>query len=111
MYKSYEQLLRFMLDECLLISQWKQEGLSYEQLITDEAMKRAVVKALENIGEAGSKIPHEQRELWNNIQWRDVIGMRQRLVHDYWGVDYKIVWNVIQHKIPDLQQTLESYLC
>ena len=108
MYKDPKQLLLYMLEECSVIELTKANGLTYEKLMGDEVIKRAIVKSLENIGEAGSKISVETRIEWGEIKWKDVIGMRQRLAHDYWGINYDIVWNVIQHKIPELKVAIEK---
>jgi uncharacterized protein with HEPN domain len=110
MYKDPKQLLHYILEECSVIEQTKTSGLTYEKLIGDEVIKRAIVKSLENIGEAGSKVPFEVRENWKEIKWKDVIGMRQRLAHDYWGINYDIVWSVVQTKIPELKIAIENIL-
>jgi uncharacterized protein with HEPN domain len=72
------------------------------QLLNDETLKRAVVRSLEIIGEASKKIPVDVKANWNTISWKNMAGMRDRLIHDYMGVDYSIVWDVIKNKIPDL---------
>lgn len=73
-------------------------------------MKRAVVRSLEIIGEASKKIPADVKVKWNSIQWKNIAGMRDRLIHDYIGVNYKIVWDVIKNKIPDMNQQISSFL-
>ena len=110
MYKDPKQLLHYILEECSVIEQTKVSGLTFEKMMIDEIVKRAIVKSLENIGEVGSKIPVEVRVEWKEIKWKDVIGMRQRLAHDYWGIDYDIVWNVVQTKIPELKTAIEKIL-
>ena len=110
MYKDPKQLLHYILEECSVIEQTKVSGLTFEKMMSDEIVKRAIVKSLENIGEAGSKIPVEVRVEWKEIKWKDVIGMRQRLAHDYWGIDYDIVWNVVQTKMPELKTAIEKIL-
>jgi uncharacterized protein with HEPN domain len=47
---------------------------------------------------------------WNSIQWKNIAGMHDRLIHDYIGVNYKIVWDVMKNKIPDMNQQLSSFL-
>jgi uncharacterized protein with HEPN domain len=110
MYKDYVQLLKFMLDECKVIEGEKKKLLKYEDMIANEILKRGLVKSIENIGEAASKIPVHQRVLWKEIKWKHIVGIRQRLAHDYWGINYEIVWDVIQHKIPELRNQLELLL-
>jgi uncharacterized protein with HEPN domain len=57
---------------------------------------------LEIIGEATKKIPADFKEKWSTIKWKDMSGMRDRLIHDYMGVNYSIVWDVVKNKIPEL---------
>jgi len=82
----------------------------FDDLIKDETLKRAVVRSLEIIGEATKKIPADIKVKWNSIQWKNIAGMRDRLIHDYIGVNYKIVWDVIKNKIPDMNQQISSFL-
>jgi uncharacterized protein with HEPN domain len=110
MYKDYVQLLRFMMDECIIIETERKKLLKYEDMMSNELLKRGLVKSVENIGEAASKIPFHQRELWKEIDWKHIVGMRQRLAHDYWGINYEIVWDIIQHKLPELKRQLETLL-
>ncbi len=76
----------------------------------DETLKRAVVRSLEIIGEATKKIPADFKVKWNSIQWKDMAGIRDRLIHDYIGVNYSIVWDVIKNKIPKLSDQIEEVL-
>jgi uncharacterized protein with HEPN domain len=110
MYKDPKLLLRYMLEECAVLDKIVQNELTPEKLKNDEIVKRAVVKCLENIGEAAAKIPFEIREQWGDIKWKNVIGMRQRLAHDYWGIDYDIVWDAVQHKVPELKVAIDKIL-
>lgn len=75
-----------------------------------ETLKRAFVRSIEIIGEASKKIPVEMRELYPNIQWPEMSAMRDRLVHGYFGVDYDIVWDAVQNKIPQLRQAVTEIL-
>ena len=82
----------------------------FDDFIKDETLKRAVVRSLEIIGEATKKIPADIKVKWNSIQWKTIAGMRDRLIHDYIGVNYKIVWDVMKNKIPDMNQQISSFL-
>ncbi|HEY3571376.1 MAG TPA: DUF86 domain-containing protein [Thermoanaerobaculia bacterium] len=86
------------------------EGLTREEFLTDETLRRAFVRSLEIIGEAAKKIPADVRGKSPGIEWRAVAGMRDRLIHDYFGVDYDIVWDVVINKVPDLLQQIETIL-
>jgi uncharacterized protein with HEPN domain len=76
--------------------------------MSDETLKRAFVRSIEITGEASKKIPNELKQSWTEINWRSTAGIRDRLIHDYFGVDYDIVWDVVQNKIPDLPQKIEA---
>jgi uncharacterized protein with HEPN domain len=65
---------------------------------------------LEIIGEAAKKVPEEFRKNYPAIEWRAMSGMRDRLIHDYFGVDYELVWDVVQNRIPILQHQISSIL-
>lgn len=69
----------------------------------DETLKRAVIRSLEIIGEASKKIPADKKLRCKNIQWKNMAGMRDRLIHDYMGVNYFIVWDMVLNFIPDLK--------
>ena len=75
-----------------------------------ETLKRATVRSLEIIGEATKKIPVDQKLRWPTIAWKNMAGMRDRLIHDYMGVNYLIVWDVVTNFIPDLTFQLERIL-
>jgi uncharacterized protein with HEPN domain len=82
----------------------------YESFIRNPTLKRAFVRSLEIIGEASKKLPDDIKAIQPDIEWRKVTGMRDRLIHDYFGVDYTIVWDVATTKLPDLRAKLQALL-
>lgn len=109
MSKEPIDFLRHIVDECtFLLSQ--NEYLSKDDFIDDETLKRAVVRSLEIIGEATKKIPADFKVKWSAIQWKNMAGMRDRLIHDYMGVNYSIVWDVFKNKIPELHKQIIEVL-
>jgi len=70
--------------------------------LKDETLKRAIVRSLEIIGEATKQIPIDFKIKWDSINWKNMAGMRDRLIHDYMGINYSIVWDVAKNKIPEL---------
>jgi uncharacterized protein with HEPN domain len=86
------------------------QGLEQATFRRDETLKRAFVRSLEIIGEAVKQIPDAFRQRYSHLEWRAMAGMRDRLIHGYFGVDYDIVWDVVTTKIPVLQQAIEYIL-
>ena len=75
-------------------------GLTREQYQLDPTLQRAFIRSLAIIGEAAKKVPLAIRTQNPDVEWRAMAGMRDRLIHDYFGVDHDLVWDVVQNKIP-----------
>jgi uncharacterized protein with HEPN domain len=85
-------------------------GLSFDEFVASETLRRAFVRSLEIVGEAAKKVPDEFRAQYPAVEWRAMAGMRDRLIHDYFGVDYDLVWDVVQNRMPELHAQLTSIL-
>lgn len=101
--------LKHIRDECIYLSVVTSEKLKSD-FAQDETLKRAVVRSLEIIGEASKKIPVDVKLKWNAIEWKNMAGMRDRLIHDYLGINYSIVWDVAINKIPKLYSQVEKII-
>ena len=106
MYKNYVNLLKHILAECEFINYVVTSDMTMQNMIDDETLKRAVVRSLEIIGEATKKIPVDIKIKWSDISWKNMAGMRDRLIHDYMGINYYIVWDVVKNIIPIITEQI-----
>ena len=109
MSPSPHEYLRHMLDEIDYVAS-QLPGRDFESFDADPTLKRAFVRSLEIIGEAAKKIPDDIKASQPEIEWRKVTGIRDRLIHGYFGVDYRIVWDVATAKLPGLGEQLRQLL-
>jgi uncharacterized protein with HEPN domain len=110
MYKNYIDLLHHILLECGYIESVITPQVSKDIFMADETLKRAIVRSLEIIGEATKKIPADIKLRWNEIAWKNIAGMRDRLIHDYMGINYFIVWDVAKNIIPGLREQIDNVI-
>lgn len=93
-----------------------EEALSFVEDVTDKDFSRnrmlilSVIKDIEIIGEAASKISVETKSHYPEIPWLDIVGMRNRLIHGYFDVNIKLVWNTTQNNLPPLIKSLKEIL-
>ena len=83
---------------------------TYEDFQSNSMMQFATVKQLEIIGEAASQITEHFRKLYKEIEWREIIGLRNILVHEYFGIDVKIVWDILQEDLPKFKIQIKEIL-
>ena len=84
--------------------------MSYEQFAEDDKTVFAVVRSIEIIGEAVKHIPQDFRGQFTDIPWRDMAGMRDVLIHEYFGIDLETVWKTVKEDIPELKRLLREVL-
>jgi uncharacterized protein with HEPN domain len=109
MRPSVHEYLQHILDETDYLLRHAR-GLEKDAFLNDETRQRAFVRSIEIIGEAVKHVPDEWRRHYPAIEWRLIAGMRDHLIHGYFGVDYEIVWDVVSNKIPLLAQTVAQML-
>ncbi|MDY0387783.1 MAG: DUF86 domain-containing protein [Methanolobus sp.] len=83
------------------------QGMDREDFLHDEKTKSAVVRQFEILGEAAKSIPEDIKALDNDLHWSGIAGMRDRLIHAYFRVDYDLVWDTIQKELPVLEEKLK----
>ncbi len=83
-------------------------GHCREDLDTDEMLSFALLRALEIIGEADAHVSQAARDALPQLAWREIVGMRHRLIHGYFDVDLDRVWDTVTHSVPDLLEQLEA---
>ena len=86
------------------------EGMEFEELVEDDKTSSAVIRKFEILGEAARNIPNWMREKYPLIPWKRMVGMRDRLIHGYFGIDYELVWDAIKVEIPRIKLELEKIL-
>jgi uncharacterized protein with HEPN domain len=84
------------------------KGMQYDKFKKDKKTINAVVRSLEIIGEAGKHIPKDIREKYDKIPWNNIINMRNRLIHGYFGVDLEAVWETVISDIPELIEKIRE---
>ena len=86
------------------------ENKTYENFLEDIKTQDAIVRNLEIIGEASRNISDRLKESYPGILWKDLAALRNRLIHQYFGVNYDIVWDIIKREIPEIKIEIEKIL-
>jgi len=107
--KDDKAFIRHILDEVDFIVE-KSKDLEFEELIKNEVLKRAFARSLEIIGEATKNISEEFKEKHTGIEWKELAGLRDKLIHHYFGLNWVRVWDVIRNLIPKLREQIQYIL-
>jgi uncharacterized protein with HEPN domain len=85
-------------------------GMDYEDFIKDKKTMDAVIRNLEIVGEAVKSMPEEIKKDYPEVDWKEIAGMRDKLIHEYFGVSYQIVWETIKGDLPAFEYQIERIL-
>jgi len=107
--RDYRDYLQDILDSINDIENFVR-GMGFEEFKGDRKTINAVVRSIEVIGEASKRIPRSLKAKYRGIPWRGMAGMRDKLIHEYFGVDVEILWKTAKDDIPPLKQLVQDML-
>jgi uncharacterized protein with HEPN domain len=100
--KDYRDYLQDILDS-INDSEEFVKGMSFDDFLKDKKSVNAVIRSIEVIGEAAKKIPPSLKNKFYDVPWKKMAGMRDKLIHEYFGVDLEIIWEVIKKDLPSIK--------
>jgi len=103
-YKFYLEDIK----ECIKSIELYTENLTFEKFKNNKMVVDAVIRNIEIIGEAVNNIPARIKTEYPGVSWNKIVGMRNKVIHEYFGVDINILWRTIQNRIPELKKGLEK---
>ncbi len=109
MPRDYRVSLDDILESASLIRSYVQ-GMELADLVADRRTLDAVVRNLEVIGEAVKALPEDVRSKNPDVEWRRIAGLRDILIHQYFGIDVEIIWDVVKSKLPSLEESVRRML-
>ena len=109
MPRDYKVYLEDILEAIRKIREFT-HGMSVAALSKDAKTLDAVIRNLEVIGEAVKRLPEDVRNQEPNVEWRKIAGLRDILIHEYFGINIEVVWDVIQHKFSSLEEAVKKLL-
>ncbi|MFA5479965.1 MAG: DUF86 domain-containing protein [Candidatus Muiribacteriota bacterium] len=109
MDKNIKFYLEHILESILLLEEYT-KGYSREDFLNSIKLQDLVCRRLEIIGEAVKNLPESFKNIHTDVEWRKIAGMRNYLIHEYFGIDYKLTWNVIQKNLPELKEKINNIM-
>jgi uncharacterized protein with HEPN domain len=109
MKKDPQIFLRHILDSIEAIEAYTQD-LSKEEFIDSQEKQDSIIRRIEIIGEAVRNLDENFRQEYPEVVWRKIVGMRDKLIHEYFGVDLDLIWEVVKRYLPDLKEQIKGIL-
>lgn len=107
--RDVDVFLQDIVEACSKVAKYT-SNMDYDSFIDNELIVDAVIKNILVIGEVVKNVPHSYREMHRGIEWRKMAGMRDMLIHGYFSVNYQILWDVVEHKLPELKTQVLSIM-
>jgi uncharacterized protein with HEPN domain len=107
--KHNEVYLKHILDEITFLLK-STENLDYNSFVESEMFTRAFSRSFEIIGEAVKNLSPDFRKTHKDIEWKKISGMRDKIIHQYFSVDYELLWDAIKNKLPEIQEKIQILL-
>ncbi|MBI5051285.1 DUF86 domain-containing protein [Candidatus Micrarchaeota archaeon] len=96
--------------DCINNIQNYTKGQSYEDFEDNKMLVDAVLRNLEVIGEAVKKIPSDLKKKYSEVEWKKMAGLRDILIHEYFGIDLRIIWDIVVNKLPSLKTSIQKII-
>ena len=109
MKRDYKLILKDIFQACESIQEFVR-GMDFDDFIGDDKTSSAVINKFEIMGEAVKNLPEFIVEKYSKAPWKDMAGMRDRLIHGYFKIDYRIVWDTIEDKIPEVKSLVTQII-
>ncbi len=106
----YVDYLRDILETIEKIEQFMNDIEDFDAFIHDDKTAFAVIRGMEIIGEAAKNIPRSTRKKYSNVPWKDITGMRDKLIHQYFGVNLELIWKTLEEDLTPLKSTVTQMI-
>ncbi len=109
MPRDYKVYFKDILEAINKIERYTKD-VKYEDFKNNDLIQDGVIRNLEIIGEAVKNVPQDIKRNYPEIEWRKIAGLRDILIHAYFGIDIEIIWDIVENKVPELKRIIEKIL-
>lgn len=86
------------------------DNISYEEFVSNDMIQDAVIRQIEILGEASKNLTDDFKNTYNYLSWKQMVGMRNKVIHEYFGVNLKVIWDTVKLEIPGLKTSIEKII-